>query len=98
MNGMFAQKMNTNFLWSMRDSTSLITYQQSVLKDYDVWVSNHDSELSVIEINGNRGELTSYVIDGVDYNTIVWNDGIYAYSLSSNIELEKLIHIAETIH
>ena len=86
-----------NFFVEYEDSTSLIIYQQSVLKDYDVWLSNHDTKSSVVEINGNRGELTSYVIDGVDYNTIVWNDGIYAYSLSSNIELEKLIRIAETV-
>ena len=80
------------------NSTSLITYQQSVLKDYDVWLSNHDSESSAVEINGYCGELTSYVINGIDYHTIVWTDDVYAYSLSGNIELNELIRIAETIH
>lgn len=85
------------FLVEYENSTSLITYQQSVLKDYDVWLSNHDSKTSIVEINGNRGELTSYVTNGIEYNTIIWNDGVYAYNLSSNIELDKLIHIAETV-
>lgn len=69
-----------------------------MLKDHDVWLSNHDSEKSVVEINGNRGELTSYVINGIDYHTIVWTDDVYAYSLSGNIELDELIRIAETVH
>ena len=86
------------FLVEYENSTSLITYQQGILKDYDVWLSNHDSEKSVVEINGNRGELTSYVINGIDYHTIVWTDDVYAYSLSGNIELNELIRIAETIH
>lgn len=86
------------FLVEYENSTSLITYQQSVLKDHDVWLSNHDSESSAVEINGYRGELASYVINGIDYHTIVWTDDVYAYSLSGNIELNELIRIAETVH
>lgn len=79
------------------NTVSLITYQQSVLKDYDVWLSNHDSKTNIVEINGNRGELTSYVTNGIEYNTIIWNDGVYAYTIESNIGIDEIIRIANTI-
>lgn len=79
------------------NSTSLITYQQSLLKDYEVWLSNHDTKSSIVDIGGKRGEVTSYVINGMEYITIIWNDGVYAYKLNSNIGIDELIRIANTI-
>lgn len=75
----------------------LIVYQQSSLKDYEVLLSNHETKASIVNINGNEGEAASYVVNGVEYNTIIWNDGRYAYKLNSNIGMTELILIANTV-
>ena len=77
--------------------SALISYQQSPLNDYEVWLSNHETEASIVDINGYEGEATSYVINGVEYNTIIWNDGRYAYMMSGNLSIDELGNIAKTI-
>ncbi len=77
--------------------STLLVYTQSLLKDYEVMVSNHDTVMQTITINGIDYVITSYNTNGVDYNTVIYNDGEYAYKLNGNISVDVLIRYTNTI-
>lgn len=74
-----------------------LTYTQSILKDYDISISNNQSTVQNIEINGHAGICFKQVDMGDTYTAIVWNDGEYAYFLGGNLTKEQLIQIANTV-
>lgn len=76
---------------------SLITYQQSLLSEYSVLLSNHDTEMEEITVNGHTGAATQYTSHGSVITTLIWRDSSYAYNLSSDLSLDELLEIAETI-
>lgn len=90
-------KNDYKFVVEYESDLSLIIYQQSLLNDYEVWLSNHETEAYIVDINGCQGEVTSYVINGVQYSTIIWKDGSYAYMMSGNLSIDELGNIAKTI-
>lgn len=92
-----AVRNDYNFSVEYESATTLITYQQDLLSEYKVWLSNHDTEMNSIDVNGHSGKSTVYEINGTLYNTIIWNDGVYVYTINGNIEIELLIDYAETI-
>ena len=75
----------------------LITYQQNLLDKYEVMLSNHDTVMSAVNVNGHDGQTTTYMISETEYKTILWNDGVYAYTISGNIDIDSLITYAESI-
>ncbi len=74
-----------------------ISYQQSMLDNYETLLSNNDSNMSTIMIN--KMEINIFVSDlGVyKYYSIIWNDGRYAYSINSNLDIDNLLEIIKTI-
>ena len=90
-------KNESSYVIEYECDSALITYKQSPLKDYEVLLSNHATTASIVDINGGEGEATSYVINGVEYNTIIWNDGRYAYKLNSNLSIHELLLVANTV-
>lgn len=75
----------------------LIVYRQLTLDKYDMNLSNFETKLTEIFVNGNPGIKSEEIFDTEKNHTILWNDGIYAYEIFGNIEFEKLLIIAESI-
>ena len=50
-----------------------------------------------VNVNGHDGKITSYMISEIEYKTVIWNDGVYAYKISGNIDIDSLISYAESI-
>lgn len=74
-----------------------ITYQQHILDDYSILLSNFDTDAKKIKINNYEGVYTIYFHDGVVNSNIVWNDKRYTYKIYGNVDLDTLISIAESI-
>ncbi len=76
----------------------LIVYKQSLLADNNAWLSNNETEMAEILVNGNFGVLLTLEYDSLKNTMIRWDDGIYIYQLSADLSYEELLKIAETIH
>ena len=76
---------------------SLVTYVQSLLEDFSIMLSNHDTEMTDITVNGYPGTMTVFTTEGVTQTTIIWHDNEYVYRMSSNLSYEELIRVAETV-
>lgn len=76
----------------------LVTYSQGLLGDYSVMLSNHDTEMIDITVNGYPSTMTVFETEGITNTTIIWHDNEYAYVISSNLDYEILSGIAESIY
>lgn len=72
-----------------------IDYFQEVKITYVKNWNTEDNPVDEITINGFQAV---YFYDNHNYNNIVWDNGEYIFSLSSNISKEELILIAESIN
>mgnify|MGYP003289271378 CR=1 FL=1 len=77
----------------IKDNTT-IYFNQYVKEFYDVNVNTEDAELSTITINGHEA---IYFLDNRQYYHLIWDNGDYIISLSSNIGKDALIDIAESV-
>ncbi len=75
----------------------LITYSQHLIGDYATYVSNQDTVVSDIEINGYIGICGEFTIQGIDFCVIIWRDGEYEYSLEGNVPFEELLKMSESV-
>ena len=75
----------------------LVTYSQSLLKEYSVMLSNHDTEMMDIIVNGYPGTMTVFGTDGITSTTIMWHDNEYTYRISSNLSYDELLKVAESV-
>lgn len=75
----------------------LITYQQSLLNDSEVKLSNNNSELHTTDVSGHPGMYVEYTTNGVEQITLMWNDGVYRYIVGGNTTLKELLKIAESV-
>ena len=78
-------------------SDKLIIYNQKPLDEYKIYISNFQSDITYISVNGHNGFNHEEDINGEKYFYIIWNDGKYAYFISGNIEYEEILKIAESI-
>jgi hypothetical protein len=76
------------------DGSCVINYYQYTKDYYDTLVNTEDADIVSIQINGNDG---IYFIDNHKYNHIIWDNGEYIIYLSSNIDKNKLIEIADSV-
>jgi len=77
----------------------LITYSQNLLTNYyRVNLSNKDTEMKDITVNGYPGIMTKFETHGITQTTIIWYDDEYAYNIDSNLGYEELLAIAKSIH
>ena len=90
-------KSKRNFYIEYTSKDVTITYKQSTLQDYKTMISNDQSTMNNIEINGHEGTSFLQEIPGGISTTIIWHDGQYAYRVCGNIAVDSLIQIAETI-
>jgi|GEM_PF-3491527 hypothetical protein len=91
------QKLPYCYYMEYISSEHMIIYQQYILKNYSIMLTNIDSETEPININGNQGLYTFYTSGNKNYYDIIWNDKKYAYELYGDIDLNSLIKIAENI-
>lgn len=92
------EKDRYGFSVEFESENILIVYDQDLIKNYNVKMSNNDSEMREITVNGYEGIMTTYIQKhGVRQSNIVWSDGEYVYRLSGNVTYDKLIEMAGTI-
>lgn len=87
-----------DYLVEYENSTSLISFRQKIYNNHDLNVSNENTIVEDIQVNGYDGIKTVFIIEGITTTTIVWKDDEYTYSLSSNLSYDDLIKIAESIN
>lgn len=79
--------LNNNYMYS---------FSQEVLSKNIAYVDNDDATLTQTTINGNNAQIVQNEMD--NFKFIIWNDGEYIYTISSNVyELKQLINIAESV-
>lgn len=91
------RKSRYNYVVEYEKTDTLIVYEQSLLSDYEILLSNNDTVMNMIEINGYEGVVTSFETQGVHTTTIIWNDNVYTYKLVGNVPFDELFSIAKTI-
>jgi len=75
----------------------LVSYSQSLLKDYCVLLSNHDTEMTDITVNGYSGTMTVFETEGITNTTIIWHDNEYTYRISSDLSYDELLKESESV-
>ena len=75
----------------------LITYSQGLLGDFSVMLSNHDTEMMDITVDGCPGTMTVFATEGITSTTIIWHDNEYTYRLSSDLSYDELLKVAESV-
>ena len=75
----------------------LVIYNQSLLENYSVMLSNHDTEMIDITVNGYPGTMTVFVTEGITDTTIIWHDNEYAYRISGDLSYDELLKVAESV-
>ncbi len=77
----------------IKDDT-IIYFNQYVKEFYDVNVNTEDAEISTITINGHEA---IYFKNNRQYYHLIWDNGDYIISLSTNIGKDALIDMAESV-
>lgn len=74
--------------------TDVIDFFQYTKKTYDVLLNTENTDIETIVINGHQA---IYYIDNHNYHHIIWDNGDYIISISSNISKTVLIDIANSV-
>lgn len=77
-----------------RNEDLVIDYFQYVKFAYDVNLNTENANIKTLSINGKEA---IYYKDNHGYNNLIWDNGDYIISISSNIGENLLIEIAETV-
>jgi len=85
------------FCVEYESDSALVTYNQTVITDAGVYLSNNKSELYKIKVSGYEGVYVTYNTQGIDHTVLVWVDGGYEYHLSGNVPIKQMIVIAESV-
>lgn len=72
----------------------VIDYFQYVKFAYDVHLNTENADIETLLINGTE---MIYFKDNHEYNHLIWDNGDYIISISSNINKNLLIEIAESV-
>lgn len=72
----------------------VIFFSQYTKEMYDSNVNTEDAEILTIDINGHEA---IYFIDNHNYYNLIWDNGDYIISLSSNINKNTLIEMAKSV-
>lgn len=72
----------------------VIYFSQYTKEMYDSNVNTEDAEILTIDINGHEA---IYFIDNHNYYNLIWDNGDYIISLSSNINKNALIEMAKSV-
>lgn len=77
-----------------KNGDKIIVYYQEIKSLYEI---NHNTENVDIQEIDIKGIQAIYYRDNHNYGNIVWDNGDYIISLSSNISKEQLILVAESV-
>lgn len=90
-------------LWVCDDSCRLteytngeiyINFEQYTKNEYDMHLNTENADIERMMINNHEA---IYYVDNHNYNHIIWDNGDYIISLNSNIVLNVLIDIANSV-
>lgn len=79
-------------------SDKIISYNQQVISNYDMIISNLGTELTNIKVKNYMGIRCEETIGIEKYYSILWKDESYAYIIIGNIEYSELMLIAESLY
>lgn len=91
-------KMFNLYLIEYESANELIVYSQHLLEDFDIYVSNLNTEVIEILINNDIAYMCNIESSLEDIVHILWNDGVYFYSIYGNVDFNELIKMAESIN
>ncbi len=77
--------------------THIIAYVQDLIKNNSIYTSNEDTVVENIMVHDSPGIMTEFESYGITMIRIIWNDGEYSYTLSSNLSYNELLEIAESV-
>lgn len=69
-------------------------YTQSYLED-SIMIDTENSTMTKTQVNGSDATIYYKAADGK--YTLVWQDELYMYSLVSNLSMDEIIKIAESV-
>lgn len=91
-------KDKIDYIIEYENDMELIVFHQRLLDNYKSLLSNNNTKMHDIEINGHDGIYTVFETHNVTVITILWHDGQYMYSISgNNLRLESLLSVAQSI-
>lgn len=85
------------FVVEYEDEESMIAYEQSIVGDSALAITNENSTQHSVMLNGLSVDCFESEINGMILVTLVWNDGKYQYLLQGDVDIEKLLTIAESV-
>ena len=91
-------KMFNLYLIEYESANELIVYSQHLLEEFDIYVSNLNTEVIEILINNDIAYMCNIESSLEDIVHILWNDGVYFYSIYGNVDFNELIKMAESIN
>ncbi|MDE5830275.1 MAG: DUF4367 domain-containing protein [Clostridia bacterium] len=83
----------SRYLTYIKEDT-IIYFSQYTKNKYNPDINTEDSDVTTIDINGHEA---IYFIDNHNYYNLIWDNGDYIISLSSNINKNALIDIAKSV-
>lgn len=94
----FVVVSNSNqYMLEYEKNDIVISYTQMLLSNYKSLISNNDTRLFDVIINGNDGVRTEFSSGNITVNTITWTDGHYCYQISGNESEEFILQLAKSI-
>lgn len=85
------------FIVEYEKENSMIAYRQLLLGDSSISISNNDTQIQEVIVNGNSALYSEYTSYNETMVGITWNDDDYQYSLEGNIPSNEMIKIAESV-
>lgn len=74
-------------------NNTYITYRQVKLGETELRINTEGVDMQAVEFNG----YNAYYYSNLGSHSLFWDDGIYSYVVSSNIDKNTVIEIAESI-
>jgi len=79
------------------DGNKTIRYEQKTIVLNDVYVSNEETKGTAVMIGQYEGVINEFMLENVRYMSITYTDKEYVYVVHSNLPLDELISVTESI-
>ena len=92
------RKSQSSMSIDYESDTVLIIYRQGLLESFDAYISNEESVMKDIQVNGYPGLITLTATEVGQQRTIVWHDNEYSYVITGNMSADELLKLAESVN
>lgn len=88
----------SSFCVEYENESVLIIYRQGLLDCFDTFLSNEETVVNYVQVNGHPGLITSSTMGNGPQLTIVWHDDEYTYFIIGHMLTDELLKIAESVN